>query len=1128
MKLSRCLIALLACPLFLIGQTAQISGRIADRTDAVITGARVTITNSATGVRREVTSNEQGYYTAPLLTRGTYDIVVEQAGFRKATVSNVTLNEGQALRSDVALELGSVSDSVEVNAVSPLLETERPAISTVITNQKILDLPTSGRNPLQFALLVPGVRAVGLFGDIAISAFDGSRASIAGGPPSTNNYMVDGIAAENFTSGGLQNPLSIDATEEFRLIVRNASAEYGRTSGGIINLISKSGTNEFHGSLFQFHRNENLNATDFFSNRSNRTKGPLVFNQFGATFGGPLRKDKTFFFFNWEKLLQRTVARAFRTVPTDLQRAGDFSQTFDGLGRQVQIYDPLTTRVDPNNVANRLRDAFPGNRIPVNRISPVAAATLAFYPRSNTQGANFTNANNFFGEGSAPLNKDVYGLRLDHYLTPTRRLSGRYTWDRSFRGTPNYYDNLAEIQTSDLTFQRHSSFIGFSDALKSNLLVDMRAGLNFYLPLRVTRSFGFDVSKLGLPANLNAEVQVPSFPQFNISDVTVIGADQGDQLVQSNKAWSYQGTLTWIRGAHNIKFGSDNRIYQLNNSQGIAGMNFGFNRSFTQGPNPNIAGPTSGFGLATFLLGTPTGGSINRITSATYTVRNYAVFIQDDWKLTSKLTVNGGLRWEYEGGVTDRFNALSNFHPTLTTQVNGQNLRGGLVYPGVNGLPRGHRDASLTDFQPRLGFAWQFLPKTVVRGGYSISFLPTTGITVQFDRFGYSVNTPVVSSLDGGFTPNASLTNPFPNGVLSPTGPTLGAATGLGQGVAGNLRTLARGYSQQWGLSLQRELPGSWLVEAGYMGNRGVRLPAARTFDYLPNQFRSLGTQLQQLVDNPFFGTVSPSFALGQRQVSRASLLDTYPQFAGATGYDSWGDSIYHAATLRVEKRFSQGLSLLLSYTFSKLIDNNIGGGGSSFADSGDNSVRNWDDLRAERSVSSNDLPQRLVISSSYELPFGKNGPGAYRYLAGGWQMNVIASFQSGNVIAITQNTPAFGSAKPNATGLDPAASNQSIDGWLNRAAFSNAPAFTIGNVGRNLPRTRSDGLNNFDFSVLKSFKLREKMNLQFRAEAFNFLNTPTFGNPAGNIDAGNFGLVTTLDTNTNSRQVQLALKLYF
>lgn len=1109
-------------------QTAQITGRVSDSTGASVGDAPVSVTNTGTGVRRDIKTSADGYYTAPLLARGTYSIEVKQPGFKESVRSGVTLDEGQVLRLDFDLQLGQVQERVEVSGAAPLLETEQPTISTVIPNQKVLDLPTQGRNPLQFALLVPGVRATGIFGDLPVSAYDGSRASIGGGPPSSNNYMVDGIAAENFTSGGLQNPLSVDATEEFRIITRNPSAEYGRTGGGIINLISKSGTNGFHGDLYEFHRNEDLNANDFFSNRAGRAKGALTFNQFGATLGGPIRKDKTFFFFNWEKFLQRTVSRSFRTVPTDLQRAGDFSQTFDSAGRQVQIFDPFSTRIDPSNPANRLRTRFAGNRIPASQLSPVAQRVLGFYPSSNTAGVPFTNANNFYGEGSAPIDKDLYGLRVDQYLSPLRRISGRYTWDKSFRGTPNFYNNAAEIQTSDIIYQRHSAFVGYSDALRPNLLLDARAGLNFYLPNRVTRSFGFDVGQLNLPTRLNLLMQAPSFPRFDVTDMTAIGADQGDQLIQSNKAWSYTASLTWISGKHTYKFGSDNRVYQLNNTQGAAGMSFGFGRSFTQGPNPNTAGATSGYGLATFLLGTPTSGTLPFVAPVTETVKNFGLFAQDDWKLSPRLTVNLGLRWEYEGGVTDRYNVISNFDPGVTTTVNGLALRGGLVFPGTNGLSRGHRDAELTNFQPRLGFAWQFLPKTVFRGGYSISYLPTSGISTGFDRTGFTLNTPLVSSLDGGFTPNETLSNPFPNGRLSAPGSSLGPLTALGQDVSGNLRNLARGYSQQWGATLQRELPGNWLVELGYLANRGVRLPGTRAFDYLPQQYRALGTQLQQLVNNPYFGTIAPNLSLGQRQVTRAALLDTYPQFSSASGLSTLADSIYHAATVRVEKRFSQNLSLLLSYTYSKLIDNNLGNGANNaFTDSGDNGVRNWDNLAAERSVSAIDLPQRLVISASYELPFGKSGPAWYRYTAGGWQFNAIASFQSGNVISVSQNGTAFGSSKPNAVG-DPTLASPSIDRWLERTAFSNAPAFTFGNVARNLPRTRSDGLNNLDLSLLKTFAVRERYRLQFRVEAFNLTNTSTFGNPAANIDAGNFGTVTTLATNTAPRITQLALKLYF
>lgn len=1110
------------------GQTAQITGRITDAGGAIIVGANVAVVNTETGVRRELLSNAEGYYTAPLLARGTYSVQARQSGFKEVLRSGLSLDEGQTLRIDFAMEVGQVTEKVEVSGAAPLLETEGATVSTVVTNQKILDMPTVGRNPLQFALLVPGVRAAGSYGDLPVSAFGGGRASIGGGGVSTNNYMVDGIASENFTSGSLQTPLSVDATEEFRLIVRNPSAEYGRTGGGIINLISKSGTNALHGSLYEFNRNKALRANDFFSNRAGRARQPFNFNQWGATLGGPIKNDKTFFFFNWEQFKQRTLATAIRSVPTALQREGDFSQTLTNTGALVQVYDPYSTRPDPNNPANRLRDQFPGNRIPSNRISAAARGVNGFFPTANQTGVTNTNANNFFGLGSSPIDKDIYGLRLDHYLTPVRRLAGRYTWDKVVQGVPNFYGNVAEIGTSDLPLQRHSAFVSYSDALRPNLLFDIRGGLNFYLPNRVTRSFGFDVTQIGMAARLNSLMQIPSFPRFNLgADMTAIGADQGDQLVQSNKAWSYTGTLTWIQGAHTWKFGSDNRVYQLNNTQGAAGATFDFSRAFTQGPNPNTAGATSGFTFASFMLGTPSGGTVGFGAPVTETVKNFALFAQDDWKITPKLTLNLGLRWEVEGGITDRHGAISNFDPNVLSTVNGVNLRGGLAFPGVGGLKRGHRDAEYTNFQPRLGMAWQFLPRTVIRAGYGITYLPTSGIYVGLDRSGFSLNTPLVASIDGGFTPNETLANPFPNGRLAPIGSSQGALSLLGQGISGNLRDIKRGYSQQWGLSLQREFAGNWLVEAGYMGNRGVALPGRRTFDYLPEQFRALGTQLQTLVDNPYFGIIPANLASGQRQVTRATLLDTYPQFAGASGYATLADSIYHAATLRVEKRFSKGLSVLLAYTFSKLIDNNTGDGGNNFAESGDNGVRNWDNLAAERSVSSNDLPQRLVISTSYELPFGKTGNPFVRGAIGGWQLNAIASFQSGNVIGVTQNGTNFGSSKPNVVG-DPSRENPSIDGWLNRAAFVNAPAFTFGNVGRNLPRTRSDGQNNIDLSLMKTFTIRERFRLQFRAESFNLTNTPVFGNPATNIDAGTFGTVTGFAANYNPRNFQLALKLYF
>lgn len=1126
----RCFLSSLAAALLfasvLPAQTAQITGRITDSTQSVMVGAKVFVTNTDTGVRREITTNNEGYFTAPLLARGTYRVEVQQAGFKSAVRDGMTLDEGGSLRTDFVLEVGAVTESVEVSGAAPLLETERPTLSTVITNQKILDLPTAGRNPLQFALLVPGVRAVGLFGDLPVSAFDGSRASIGGGSPSGNNYMVDGIAAENFTSGGLQTPLSVDATEEFRIIVRNPSAEYGRTGGGVINLISKSGTNEFHGSAYYFHRNENMNATDFFLNRAGRSKAPLTFNQYGATIGGPIKKDKTFFFFNWEVFSDRRVAQTFRTVPTALQKAGDFSRTLDNQGRLTVIYDPLTTAVNPANPAQRIRTAFAGNVLPASRVSAAARAMMGYYPAPNTTGAQFTEANNFLGLGSAPQDKDIYGIRIDHYFTPSRRIAGRYTYDYTLRGAANFYGNDAELQNSPLPFDRDSVMVNYTDSLASNWLLEMRAGMNRYGAKRVPRSLGFDQTKIGLPARLNEQMQMRVFPTLRPGDLTGLGTGADDALIQANYAYSYAGSVTWIHGEHSIKMGSENRVYQLNNTQisGAVPLQFDMGRGLTQGPNPNVAASNAGYGAATMMLGYATSGSIGRWATSTYTVKNFALFVQDDWKVRPSLTLNLGLRWEREPGMTDRYNAITNFDPVATSRAGNVPLRGGIVFPGVGGVGRGHRDAEWTNWQPRLGLAWQVLPRTVIRAGYGISFLPTSGHTVTYPRTGFALNTPMIATQD--FLPVETFANPFSAGVLEPTKSSLGLLSGLGLSVGGNYRGLKRGYSQQWNLNVQRELPGQWVVEVGYMGNRGTGMPVNTAFDYLPNSARALGNDLQTQVTNPFFGIVTVG-NLSLPTVSRATLLDTYPQFLGASGLDSWADSIYHAATLRVEKRFSRGLSTIISYTFSKLIDNNLGNGSNGFNDSGANDVQNWENIAAERAVSTSDLPQRVVVSLSYELPFGTGTTGAVRHMVHGWQLNSIVQAQSGNVLSVTANAPAFGGNRPNVVG-DPSLENPTINQWLNRSAFTTIQPFTFGNSPRNLPRTRTDGLFQWDFSVLKNFRVTERFKLQFRGEFFNLTNTPTFGNPGTNINAGNFGQITGIATNTQPRQIQLGLKLYF
>lgn len=1121
------LFGVLLIPGSVFGQSAQITGRVVDATGAVVVGAKVAVANTETGIERALSTNNDGYYTAPSLTRGSYKVTVSQTGFKSAVRSGLTLDEGGILKIDFALEIGQVTQEIQVSSAAPLLETETAQLSTVVQSQRIADMPTSGRNPLQFALFVPGVRGLGAYGALAVSAYSGGRASIAGGAVSSNNYMVDGIASENPTSGSMQTPLTVDATEEFRLITRNAPAEYGRTGGGIMNLISKSGTNDFRGNLYEFNQNTILRANNYFSKLVNSPRQPYHFNLWGGTVGGPIKKEKSFFFFNYEQYSQRTLATTTRTVPTDLQRSGDFSQTYTSSGTLVKIYDPATLQVDPSNPGSYLRAQFPGNVIPAARISSVAKAIAAYFPEPNTTGVAGSNANNFFGVAASPLDGKTLGLRLDQYLSSTRRLAGRYTWQSVGQGIPNFFNNIAEPQNSFTPFHRHSGFASYSDALRPTLLVDLRAGLNLYLVNRVTRSYGFDLSKLGMPASLNSEIQVPSFPAVTNSDVSQIGMQaSSDQLMQSGKAYSYVGSLIWIRGRSTWKFGSENRVYQFNNTQPNQNMSLGFSRGFTQGPNPNTSGAATGYGYASFLLGIPSSGSIGYGRPSTETEKNEALYVQDDWKVTPNLTVNLGFRWEYEGGITDRFNAISNFDPKVVSSINGMTLTGGLAFPGVGGLNRGHRDAEWTDFQPRLGFSWQVIPKTVLRAGAGLFYLPSTGNTVGLNSSGFSTSLALVSSLDG-FTPNVTLANPFPTALAAPTGSSQGALTQLGQGISGNTRNLSRGYSTQWSMSIQRELPGNWLVEIGYMGNRGVHLQGSRSFDYLPSKYLSLGTQLQQQVTNPFYGTIASTLALGKATVTQSALLNTYPQFAGASGIATMADSIYHAGTLRVERRFTNGLAVLVSFTDSKLIDNNSGNGNNGFNDTGSEGVRDWGNLSLERSVSAENLPRTLVMTASYELPFGKSGNALYRKAVGGWQLNGIGTINTGSTIGVGQNSPAYGSGFPNLVG-DPSKSNPSVSMWLNKAAFSDAPIFTLGNAPRNLPHTRTAAWRGLDLSLMKTFSVYERFKLQCRGEAFNFTNTPVFGNPNTNIDSSSFGTITGLAPNNNPRNVQIALKLLF
>ncbi len=1101
-------------------QAGQITGRVTDSSGAIIAGADVSVTNISTGVQRKTVSNAEGIYSVPALPPGQYKAIVQMQGFRQAVREEIILSVDQVQRIDFTLDVGNVTEQVEVSATAGLLDTATTAVSTVIPNQKILDLPLNYRNPMALANLIPGVRALSSFGSLPVSSWNTGAASIGGGPPVGNSYMIDGVANEVSFSGAALVTLSADATEEFRIVTHNPSAEYGRSGGGVINFVSKSGTNEFHGTAYEFMRNKVLNANDFFANKVGRSKAAFVFNQFGATLGGPVVRNRTFFFFNWESFRQRTPSPSFFTVPTELQKRGDFSQTFAADGKLIQIYDPSTTRLNPSVSNQWIRDLFPGNVIPSSRINSVAAAVTKYYPAPNLPGNALTGANNYYAVGPSATDKNILGIKLDHHFTPEKRLSGRYTYDNTPWGFPNWYGNIADNDASDRTLKRQSAVLGFTDVMRPDLLFEAKTGFNYYRNSTITRSYGFDLTSLGFPANVKDGMQ-PIFPAFTPGDVSVIGARQNDHIVEPDYVWTGSLSFTKFQGSHSIKSGFESRVYRHNANANATTLQFSSGRSFTQGPTDTTTSATAGYGFASFLLGTSS-GSAGRSHPVTTQFRYWAAFVQDDWKVTPRLTLNLGLRWDVDEGMTDRYNAITNFDPNLQTQIGGLTLKGGAIFPGVKGVPRSMRDTSWTDFQPRAGFAFEILPRTSLRGGFGIMFLPGSGLFTYPAWSGFSVTTSMIGSYN--HLPYDTLSNPFPGGIERISGSSLGGLTALGSGMTAVARNMRRGYVEDWNLNVQREFGKTWLVELGYMGTHGVKLPAMRALRYLTAANRALGPALLDYLPNPYYGIVQTG-SLSLATVTRSNLITQYPHLTGVSVLDTWGNSNYHAFTTRVEKRFSAGTSMLLAYTWSKLIDDAVGSGTNTGFGFGSDSFQDWDNLRRERAVSTSNLPHRLVVTNSWELPVGRSGPAVYRRILGGWQVNSILTLQSGNPISISAPAPSFGGGRPNVVG-DPNLSNPTIDKWFNTAAFALIPAYTMGNSPRNLPCTRTDSLFNWDVSFLKNAALTERVRLQFRGEFFNFLNHPTAGMPGTTVASATFGIVSA--TASTPRQVQLALKAIF
>ncbi|MBI3682753.1 MAG: TonB-dependent receptor [Acidobacteria bacterium] len=1053
--------------------TGIITGLVTDATGSVIPSAAISLVNTGTNVRTTVATNADGLFVATPMRIGVYSITVEARGFKKSVRDGVTLRVQDRLRVDFQLEIGEVSESVEVTSQAPLLQSETSSIGQVIASKPVSELPLNGRNFIQLIALTPGAyipqRNNSLYQDFLIG-INGNRIQ-------NNNFLLDGI--NNNTTDNNQAPVlpSPDAIAEFKVQSNLLPAEFGRALGGAINISLRSGTNRFHGVLFHFLRNDHMDANNFFN--SGRAKPSFQQNQFGGALGGPVYlpkaydgRNRTFWFADYQGTrIRKGLTRLF-TVPTAAMRAGDFS----GL---AAMYDPDTT-------SGNTRQPFAGNRVPSVRFDPVMQRYLPLYPLPDRAGL----ANNYTLNPKYTDNNDQGDIKVDHSFSARDSVMFRYSrGDREFivpLNVPNipYNGYFAANEFLPQVINNRGAVLSHTHTFSPRVINEARAGFNRLYATVTPRSQG---------KNLATEFGVRGVPDDRQSNgLTVVGITGFSSLGDSFDTRRGQNVtqvvdnLTIITGRHSLKMGFDHRRTQFNLGQGSSPRgSFSFNGVFTQNP----AGRTgTGSPFADFLLGYPDGASIGTNVRAGIRIRNYSSFVQDDWKVTSRLTLNIGLRYEYTTPVTEVANRMANFDPGSNSVI--------LAKPG------GIRDRALANpdrnnFAPRFGVAYQLNGNTVLRTGY--------GIFHTLEDAGHhnpTFNPPFSASFSypsDQLNPSTSLQ---PARGFPPVGFPGGNFNNLFININGRPLDFPAAYSQQWNFTLDRQV-GQLHVEATYVGNKANKLMANRNIN-------------QPL---PAAGSVN------SRRI--------FPGWGNINFQEPRGNSIYHSLQTKVEKRFSKGHMFLLSHTWAKAIDDSDSTQLSTT--SGTGNLQDQRNLRAERSRSFQDVRQRFVLSYLYELPFGRGRPlwadvsPVADKIVGGWQINGITFYQSGRAFTIASpsdhSNTGSSNIRPNATGISPdlPSDQRSPQRFINAAAFAIPAGFAFGNTGRNAGTGPSQ--INFDFSVFKDFAVASdgSRKLQFRAEFFNILNTPQFQIPARTFNTPQFGTIT--ETINDNRDVQLALR---
>jgi hypothetical protein len=1113
--------------------TGTISGVVTDPNGGAIAGAAIRARNEATNDIRQATSNAEGLYIFSQLVPGAYEVSAESPGFRKSVQTGAALRVNQTLELNFSMQIGEVTQIVEVSAGVSMLDTQSANRYVTLDQQTVLDLPVNARNPFALVHVNAGVIAVRTGISQATQDQNHNRFSMNGGRGQAGLTLIDGVPASAVDWGGLIASPSVDSVQEVNIARNQFDAQFGKSDGGAVNMITRGGSNDFHGAVFEFLRNDKLDANSWANNRAGLKRVLFQRNQFGGTFSGPISRNKRLYFFGaYEGLRQGSPGTTITTVPTALQRAGDFSQTFNANGTLSQIFDPFSTRANPSG-SGFIRDPFPGNRIPSGMFDPVAQKIIALYPMPNTPGDQPTNARNFAAAGKTTTINDRMDIRIDWARNEKMTLFGRFTkaWQENI--APVYFGNGADTNFSDVN-PRHQVVVGTTLTPTPTWVVNLLLGSGRWRENQNSPSKGLNATALGFSSALVAQFQTATYPGISAQNYTSLNNRRF--LNVPRETHNLQVNVTKELGSHSLKFGWIGELARLNNTD-FNTPQFDFTRGLTSGPVAAVASTTSGDAIASLLLGTGSGGSAPIGAATAVTAGYHGIYAQDSWRVNRRLTLHLGLRWEVQTARTERYNGFNNFDFNAVnplSQRTGLNLRGGLVFVSAN--DRGAWDTAWLNFAPRIGMAYKITDKLVVRGGYGMFYPQTGGGT----NTGFSTSTTWVSTQGGdGINPNsgALLRNPFPNGFNQPVGASQGLTTLVGESINALSAHHPLGYVQNYSFDFQYEIAKGMAFEIGYTGSQGRKLlfGTGQQANQLHPSELARGSGLDAQVNNPFFGVI-PSGALSGRTVPLHRLLRPHPQFLAVnlSGDTPGASSSFNALVTRFNWQISGSLNLLTTYQWSKVIDNASEWQGWEVSDT----LRDYYNLQVDRSISAHDIPQSFVNAVVYELPVGKGRkfassmPKALDFLAGGWQVSSIVRFSSGLPLGFTApNTLSaygFQVQRPNVANLPAAAvENPTPDRWFNTSAFLTPGTYEIGNMTRWAPNIRFGPTRHADLAILKNFRWAERFKAQFRAEMFNFTNTPQFGRANTTLGNTDFGKVSGT-TNVGPRNVQLGLRIQF